>query len=200
MPPVEIFTPTGVVAGITPKPGLVQQPDLRSPVPVEKTRWYPIDGSKPEHRGEVLVPPDDVLIVHAPEAEITIHATWFAITLEIGPYRVRGRMPTPPGFDPKRALARPGGAFVGIHDATIQLMTRRDAGVAERSIVHVSRYAVESVESLLIDEPLADEPVATEPAAEAPVADEPTAEEPSAGEPVVADEDAAPGDETATTE
>ena len=150
MPQVEIFTPTGVVAGTTPRPGLVAQPDLRSPVPVEGTRWYPSDGSKPEHRGSVLVPPDDVLLVYTPEIEMTIHATWYAITLEIGPYRVKGRMPTPPGFDPARALARPGGAFVALHDAAIELMGRRDAGLAERSIVYVSRYAVETVESQLM--------------------------------------------------
>ena len=150
MAQVEIFTPTGVVFGTTLKPGLVQQPDLRSPVAVERARWYPIDGSRPEHRGSVLVPPDDVLIVHAPEQEMTLHVAWYAISLEIGPYRVRGRLPTPPGFDPARALARPGGAFVALHDVSIELMNRRDAGVAERALVHVSRYAVESVESALM--------------------------------------------------
>ena len=170
MPQLEIFTPTGVACGTTPKPGLVQQPDLRSPVPVEKTRWYPIDGAKPEHRGSVLVPPDDVLLVYTPEPELTIHATWFAITLEIGPYRVRGRLPTPPGFDPARALARPGGAFVAIHDATIQLMTRRDAGLAERSLLHVSRYAVEAVESRLMLGFFFPGAHQSKPAAEAPVA------------------------------
>jgi hypothetical protein len=170
MPQIEIFTPTGVVSGITPKPGLVQQPDIRSPVPVDRTRWYPIDGSKPEHRGSVLVPPDDVLIVHAPEAEITVHATWYAINLEIGPYRVRGRLPTPPGFDPARALARPGGAFVALHDATIELMGRRDAGVAERPLLHVCRYAVESVESALMLGFFFPGAHISQPAAEAPVA------------------------------
>ncbi len=170
MPQVEIFTPTGVVSGNTPKPGLVQQPDLRSPVAVEATRWYPIDGSKPEHRGSVLVPPDDVLLVYTPEAEMIVHATWYAITLEIGPYRVRGRLPTPPGFDPARALARPGGAFVAIHDATIELMPRRDAGIAERSLLHVCRYAVETVESKLMLGFFFPGAHLSKPAAEAPVA------------------------------
>jgi hypothetical protein len=150
MTPIEIFTPTGVVAGNTSRPEVVQQPDLRSPVPVEKTRWYPFDGSKPEHRGAVLVPPDDVLVVYVPEEEMTLHATWYPVTLEIGPYRVTGRMPTPVGFDPKKALARPGGAFVSLHEATIELMDRHDAAKAERAEVHVARYAVERVESPLM--------------------------------------------------
>src|SRR5439155_14685208 len=127
MAQVEIFTPTGVVAGILSRPDLVQQPDLRSPVPVEKARWYPLDGSSPEHRGTVLVPPDDVLVVYVPEPDMTLHATWYSIVLEIGPYRVRGKMPTPVGFDPKRALARPGGAFVTFREASVELMNRPDA-------------------------------------------------------------------------
>ena len=150
MTPIEIFTPTGVVAGETARPEVVQQPDLRSPVPVEKARWYPFDGSKPEHRGSVLVAPDDVLVVAVPEADMTLHATWYEVTLEIGPYRVRGTMPTPVGFDPGKALARPGGAFVALHDASVQLMARSDAGIAKRTSVHVSRYAVERVESTLM--------------------------------------------------
>src|SRR6185369_17468208 len=92
MPQVEIFTPTGVVAGNTPRPGLVASPDLRSPVQVDSARWYPLDGSKPEHRGTVLIPPDDVLVVAVQERDMTIHATWYDLTLEMGPYRVTGRM------------------------------------------------------------------------------------------------------------
>jgi hypothetical protein len=150
MSELEIFTPTGVVAGTELRGGLIQVPDLRSPVAIERARWYPLDGSKPEHRGSVLVPPDDVLIVATSELEVTVHASWYTITLEIGPYRVVGRLPTPPGFDPKRALARPGGAFVSFRDATIELMNRTDAGIAERASVHVNRYVVEKVESTLM--------------------------------------------------
>jgi hypothetical protein len=152
MAQLEIFTPSGVVAGTPLRGGLVQAPDLRSPVAIERARWYPLDGSKPEHRGSVLVPPDDVLVVAEDETDIppTIHATWFSICLQIGPYRVKGRLPTPPGFDPAKALARPGGAFVAVRDAAVELMNRPDAGVASRSVVHVNRYAVERVESTLM--------------------------------------------------
>jgi hypothetical protein len=150
MPQVEIFTPTGVVAGITPRPGLVASPDLRSPVQIDGARWYPLDGSKPEHRGTVLIPPDDVLVVVAQDRDMTIHATWYDLVLDMGPYRVFGRMGTPPGFDPARALVRPGGAFVALRDGRIELMNRAGAGVAERASIHVSRYAVERVESTLM--------------------------------------------------
>jgi hypothetical protein len=150
MAQLEIFTPSGVVAGTSLRAGLMRSPDVRSPVAIERARWYPIDGSNPEHRGSVLVPPDDVLIIASSEAEVTIHAAWYSVVIEIGPYRVRGRMPTPPGFDPARALARPGGAFVTLYEASVELMNRPDAGVAARASVHVNRYAVELVESTLM--------------------------------------------------
>ena len=170
MPQVEIFTPTGVVAGNTPRPGLVASPDLRSPVQIERARWYPFDGSEPEHRGDVLIPPDDVLVVAVDEPETTIHATWYELVLEMGPYRVHGRMGTPPGFDPARALVRPGGAFVALRDGRIELMNRAGAGIAERPSIHVARYAVERVESTLMLGYFFPGAYLTAPVAEAPVA------------------------------
>jgi hypothetical protein len=150
MPGLEIFTPTGVVAGTTLRDDLVQSPDLRSPVPIEQARWYPIDGASPEHRGSLLVPPDDVLIVVTLDANTIVHSTWYPLELDVGPYRVRGRMPVVPGFDPARALARPGGAFVALWDASIELLDRPETGVAHRDSVHVNRYAVERVESSIM--------------------------------------------------
>jgi hypothetical protein len=150
MPQLEVFTPTGVVAGTTLRDDLVLSPDVRSPVLIERARWYPIDGASPEHRGSVLVPPDDVLIVVMLENDPIVHSTWYALDLEVGPYRVRARMPVVPGFDPARALARPGGAFVALWGASIELIDRPETGVAHRASVHVNRYAVECVESSIM--------------------------------------------------
>ena len=61
-----------------------------------------------------------------------VHAQWHTIELDAGPYRVIGEMPTMPGFDPGRALARPTGEFVFLRDARIRLIDRDDAGEAER--------------------------------------------------------------------
>lgn len=150
MPPLEIFTPTGVIAGTTPRDDLVQSPDLRSPVTIERARWYPIGGASPEHRGIVLVPPDDVLIVVSLDTEPMVHSTWYALDLEVGPYRVRARMPVVPGFDAARAIARPGGAFVPLWDASIELIAQGEMVVAHRDSIHVNRYAVERVESSIM--------------------------------------------------
>ena len=81
---------------------------------------------------------------------MTIHMNLYAITLEVGPYRVSASIATLPGFDPDRALARPGGTFVPLRDATIELVDRPDVESAERARVHVNRYTVESCTCSLI--------------------------------------------------
>ena len=151
MPQVEIFTPTGVVSGSTTRATVTS--DTRgapSPLPVDASRWYPLDGSAPQRRGNVTVGTDEILVVILAPPPFTVHAGWYPIELEIGPYRIVGRLPTSPGFDPARALARPTGAFVALRDVTISLPGRSDAGVAERSYAHVNRYAVERVASTLM--------------------------------------------------
>lgn len=151
MSEVEIFTPTGVLVGTTARVPLTNDgPDLTNPLAVEDARWYPIDGARPVHRGDTTVAPDDILLVVTPEPELKIHMAWYSVALEVGPYRVSGRLATHPGFDPARALARPGSTFVPLSDATIELTGRDDAGSAERPYLHVNRYAVDRVTSSLM--------------------------------------------------
>ena len=151
MAEVEIFTPTGVFAGSTMRIPLSNNgPDLTMPLTLTDARWYPIDGGQPSHRGDLKVPPDDILLIVTPEIEMTVHMTWYAITLEVGPYRVAGSLATHPGFDPERALARPGSTFVSLREATIELIDRDDVARATREHVHVNRYVVERVASSLM--------------------------------------------------
>lgn len=151
MAEVEIFTPTGVLAGTTARVPLTNDgPDLSAPLAVGDARWYPMDGSKPSHRGETRVTPDDILLIATPPPELTVHMTLFAVTLDVGPYRVTGCIATHPGFDPERALARPSGGFVALRDTTIELPGSADAGKAARPHLHVNRYAVDRVDSTLM--------------------------------------------------
>lgn len=151
MAQVEIFTPDGVISGATPRLPLVGDgPTLEEPLPLERARWYPLDGSAPSHVGDTRVAPDDILVVVLPEPDILVHQTWYDLQLEIGPYRVQGKLGTPPGFDPDRAISRPGGSFVALRDAVITLRHRADAGAAERAHVQVNRYAVEGAASALM--------------------------------------------------
>jgi hypothetical protein len=151
MAEIEIFTPTGVLAGTTAgTPLTASGPDLTAALPVRDAQWFPLDGG-PAHQGiEAEVAPDDILVIVTPPESIYVHMTWFSVTLDIGPYRVSGELATHPGFDPSRALARPGGIFVPLRDVHLELLDAAGAGTADRPHVHVNRYAVERVVSSLM--------------------------------------------------
>ena len=148
---VEIYTPTGVLAGTTARVPLTNDgPDLTQPLDVDDARWYPLDGSRPDVRGTATVLPDDILLIVTPEPELKVHMAWYSVGLDVGPYRVSGRLATHPGFDPAKAIARPGSAFIAISEATIELAAQDEAGSASRPYLHVNRYAVERVTSSLM--------------------------------------------------
>jgi hypothetical protein len=147
---VELYLPSGVLVGRADGVLLsADEPELAAPLAVSAGRWYPSDGS-PEQRDDVSVGPDDILLIVTPEPELRVHMAWYPIALDVGPYRVLGRLATHPGFDPSRSLLRPGGTFVALSDATIELVGRDDAGSAQRPYVNVNRYAVDRVTSSLM--------------------------------------------------
>lgn len=151
MSEVEIFTPTGVLAGMTAYMSLTDGgPGLDEALLVHAARWYPLDGSSPSQRSSQTVEPDDMLLVVTPKPELFVHLTRYPIYLEVGPYRVSAQLPTHPGFDPERALARPGHTFIALADATIELLGHPEASVAEREHLHVNRYTVDRVTSSLM--------------------------------------------------
>ncbi|HYN70690.1 MAG TPA: hypothetical protein VEX41_10865 [Candidatus Eisenbacteria bacterium] len=139
---VEIYLAKGVLCGTIDGRAPVHD-DLSSPFDVIDARWYPTDGGAPERRARQRLMPDDAYLVVISEPDVRVHSTWHVVKLDLGPYRVSGRLPTPPGFDPARALARPKGQFVGLRDAGIELLHRPDAAVAERANVLVNRYLVD---------------------------------------------------------
>ena len=146
MPDCEIYTPTGVLAGTADlTPVTADGPDLVDPLTVTDASWYPLDGDAPSQQPVVDVSPDDLLVVITPPPEVKVHLTWYAIALEVGPYRVLGSLSTHPGFDPSKSIARPGSMFVPLSDVTIELLDHPEAGSAERAHVHVNRYAVDRV-------------------------------------------------------
>lgn len=147
----EIYTPTGVLAGTADvTPVTADGPDLTVPLEMTDARWYPLDGGPPAQRPLVRVTPDDLLVVVTPAPELKVHLTWYLIALEIGPYRVTGRLSTHPGFDPEKSISRPGGSFIPLSEVRIELIDQPEAGSAERSHVHVNRYAVERVSSTIM--------------------------------------------------
>lgn len=148
---VEVYTPTGVLAGATARAPLASDAsEAAQPLAIENGRWYPLDGSQPSHLAATTVPPDDILLVVTPEPELKVHMAWYSIAVEVGPYRVSGRLATHPGFDPARAISRPGGTYIALSEARLELGARADSGVAERPYLLVNRYAVERVTSSLM--------------------------------------------------
>jgi hypothetical protein len=151
MAEVEVFTPSGVLAGLTAGvPLSTNGPDLTAALPVREARWFPLIGSSAEPRSETQVAPDDILVLVASQPAVLVHMTWFSVTLDLGPYRVTGELATHPGFVPEQSLARPGSTFVALRDARIELIDEAGAGAADRAYVHVNRYAVERVVSSLM--------------------------------------------------
>jgi hypothetical protein len=148
---VEIYTPVGVLAGTTSDALDGETHEMTVPLTVSDARWYPLDGSGASHRGTVLVDPDDLLLLVAPQDAVKVHMTWYPIAVELGPYRLTGQLATHPGFDPARAIARPGGTLIAISDVTIELNGLATGGASTtRPHVLVNRYAVDLVSSPLM--------------------------------------------------
>ena len=109
-------------------------------------RWLPLGAFEAQPAGDMTIAIDDVLVAVADgESAIPVHASWHALRIDVGPYVVEGELPTLPGYDPERALARPNGEFVllrdprlGPHDGTLVPIGREAL---------VNRYSVERVEA-----------------------------------------------------
>ena len=144
---VEAYTAGGVATGVVARsPSLREALDGAGDLLVERSRWLPLDGSGERPGGDVALPLDDLFLVVSDETEGgPVHAQWHTIEIDAGPYRVEGEMPTMPGFDPGRALARPTGEFVFLRDARIRLIGRDDAGEASAARLLVNRYTVDRV-------------------------------------------------------
>jgi hypothetical protein len=144
---VEAYTAGGVATGVVARSGSLREAlDDAGDLLIERSRWLPLDGTAEQQRGDVRLAIDDLLLVCSEEDETgPVHAQWHTIEVDAGPYRVIGEMPTMPGFDPGRALARPTGEFVFLRDARIRLIGRDDAGEASAPRLLVNRYTVDRV-------------------------------------------------------
>jgi hypothetical protein len=148
---VEAYTAGGVATGVVAQSGSLREAlDGAGDLLIESAQWLSLDGSG-EQSGEVRVLADDLLLVVGEEAETgPVHAQWHTIELDAGPYHLIGEMPTMPGFDPGRALARPTGEFVFLRGARITLIGQEDAGEAAAPNVLVNRYTVDRVKADLM--------------------------------------------------
>jgi len=107
-----------------------------------------LDGGGALRQSVTRLEVDDFLVVVAPpEANSPAHSVWHDVRLQAGPYVIEARLPTLPGFDPARALARPSGSFVLLGDVRIGLGGRPDDGVDVHPLAWINRYTVDRIES-----------------------------------------------------
>jgi hypothetical protein len=149
---IETYTADGIATGMLARAGRLRDVvECGTELLVERATWYGLDGSGPRPPAELRVAPDDLYVIVGDQPEDgPVHAQWHSITLDLGPYRLTGEMPTLPGFDPGRALARPTGEFVLLRDVRIELLGRDDVGNAEIAQALVNRYVVDRVEADMI--------------------------------------------------
>jgi hypothetical protein len=147
----EAYTSDGVRRGLaTGDARLGDLIELERELHVTSGHLAPLDGS-----GAISDPPDGIdlatddlfVVVAPPGTPVIAHPAWHDVNLLCGPYLVAGRMPTMPGFDPARALARPTGSFVLLDHVRLALAVEPDGGSIEHGLAWVNRYVVERVES-----------------------------------------------------
>lgn len=149
---IEAYTADGVATGIVARAGKAREIlDGEPEVLIEGAQWLPLDGSPAQSEDILKLLVDDILLVVAEEIDgAPMHAQWHTIELDSGPYHVHGELPTLPGFDPGRALARPSGEFILLRDVTIGLVDRAEAGQAMSAQLLVNRYGVDRIEADLM--------------------------------------------------
>lgn len=144
---VELFTAEGVLSGVLARTGHLRDVlEAGGALEVERAAWRPwLDPASSRPAGSVRLAVDDILAATGDDAPpMPVHASWHAVRLVVGPLDIQGDLPTLPGYDPGRALARPSGEFVLLRDVVIRAPGDA-AGVAPIPVAHVNRYAVERV-------------------------------------------------------
>ena len=146
---VEAYTALGVASGSVSRPaGPRDMLEADGSLVIDGGSWYPLDGSGPHALTSRPVAADDILVLSLPEdPEAHVHSTWHPISLDVGPFTVTGELPTQPGFDPGRALARPSGTFLLLRDVHLELKDRPNTGAVDRPYALVNRYAIDRVGS-----------------------------------------------------
>jgi len=144
---VDAYTAGGMASGLLARSGHLRDAlETSQQLPLERVAWHALGETRASPVGDVTIPVDDVLIAMTDEEpSAAVHASWHRVRLELGPYVVDGELPTLPGYDPGRALARPSGEFVLLRDVHLTpAPSEADQGVAV-PFAFVNRYGTERV-------------------------------------------------------
>jgi hypothetical protein len=144
---VDAYTAGGRASGLMARPGHLRDAlEASGELSLERVAWQAIGSLTVSPVGDVTMAADDVLVAVADEeAPGPVHAQWHSIALDLGPYHVDGELPTLPGYDPGRALARPTGEFVLLRDVRLTLEGNTVPGTPIGHHAWVNRYGVDRV-------------------------------------------------------
>ena len=141
---IEAYLAEGVISGsVAATSGFRDALESAEAIEVEQATWYPMGGGPAERRARMRLEQDDLLVICDQSEDLPIHASWHPVELDIGPFHLSGELPTLPGYDPGRALSRPGGPFVLLRDVRLDMLGHPESGSVERPHALVNRYAVE---------------------------------------------------------
>jgi hypothetical protein len=145
---VDAYTIGGRATGTPTRPGHLREIlEQSGELALQDVRWLPLGATEAQKARDLTIAIDDVLVaVTDGESAIPVHASWHALRIEVGPYVVEGELPTLPGYDPDRALARPNGEFVLLRDPRLGPVGG-DRLVPIGGEALVNRYSVERVEA-----------------------------------------------------
>jgi hypothetical protein len=148
---LEVFTADAVMTGTWPgDPDLHDVLESSGTLRLRTPTWTPHEEPGAAAPPDGLAVDDVIAVVGDSDSRLSIHANWHDVVIDAGPYRITAQLPVLPGFDPGRALARPGSTFLLLRDAKLELLGRPEAGELERAFVLVNRYAVDRVASDLV--------------------------------------------------
>jgi hypothetical protein len=149
--PVEIYTEQAIIRGTLASEGHLREAVERgTEVRLVRATVQPPDAPA-WTEAELTLAPDDILLASEPlDAIGPVHALWHPLHLLVGPFVVQGELPTMPGFDPAKALARPTGEFVLLRDVRVATAADPETPLASHASLLVNRYVVERVEADLM--------------------------------------------------
>ena len=149
---VNAYTSGGMASGTLAHPGSLRDAlEASDGLPLDGAAWQPLEAATSQSAGSMVIPIDDVLIAVADDdPDPPVHSAWHHVRLESGPYTVEGDLATMPGFDPGRALTRPSGEFILLHDIRLSVRDRPEAGVATGDHALINRFAVEHIQAELM--------------------------------------------------
>ena len=144
---VDAYIAGGMASGVLARAGHLRELlETGASLDLERVTWNGIGEATGRPAGDLSLAVDDVLVAVADDdPTIPVHASWHAVRLELGPYRLEGELPTLPGYDPGRALTRPTGEFVMLRDVRMAMLDDPGEAVTIGQHALVNRYGVERV-------------------------------------------------------